>query len=106
MIDRNNKLMSLPLAAVAVVFLAAMSVNTQSIYPLATNSDEGFGDTCAAQSMQYLVGQQIGEVDLDTLPHPFEVHEQGRTPLEVSEQGFQTNVEFSADGRVTGVYCG
>ena len=106
MIDRTNKLMSLPLAAVAVVFLAAMSVNTQSIYPLASHSDEGFADTCAAQSMQYLVGQPIGEIDMDTLPHPFEVHEQGRTPLEVSEQGFQTNIEFSQSGTVSQVYCG
>jgi len=100
-----KRVLAIPAAVTGVVFLAAMSMQTPTLDPMGLQSPE-FANTCPAEGMQYLVGQPIGEVDLNSMPRPFEVHETGATPRETSEGGFQTNVEFSADGRITGVYCG
>lgn len=103
--DDYKRFLAVPVAAVAIIFLAAMSVQTPVLDPMGLRAAD-FAPTCPAEGMQYLVGQPIGEVDLNSMPRPFEVHETGATPLETSEGGFQTNVEFNADGRVTNVYCG
>ncbi|MEE2567198.1 hypothetical protein [Hyphobacterium marinum] len=100
-----KRILAIPAAVAGVVFLAAMSMQTP-VLPANGLSEDGFAPTCPAEALQHLVGQPIGEVDLNSMPRPFEVHETGIAPLETSEGGFQTNVEFSADGRVTNVYCG
>lgn len=103
--DEFKRFLSVPLAGAAVVLLAAMTVDDPE-FGSASATGGAFEAACPAEGLQALIGQPIGEVDLQSLPRPFDVHQDGRTPREISEGGSQTNIRFSAQGRVTAVSCG
>ncbi|WP_394692063.1 hypothetical protein [Hyphobacterium sp.] len=61
--------------------------------------------TCPSETFSVLAGQQVTEVDLATLPRPFEVHGEERPPL-ATETPNRLLIAYDANGVVTEVSCG
>jgi hypothetical protein len=61
--------------------------------------------TCPAEPMNVLVGQPVGDVDLETLPQPFEVYAHDGEPYG-DYRADRLLIRFDANGTVTNVECG
>lgn len=60
---------------------------------------------CDAEALGYLVGQDFGEVDQDTLPRPYRAIRPGMA-VTMDYREDRTNFELDDDDRVLRVYCG
>ena len=60
---------------------------------------------CDADMLGYLVGQDINEIDVDTLPQPRRIIPPG-TAVTMDYRAERTNIELDEDDRVVRVYCG
>ena len=63
------------------------------------------GDSCDADALGYLVGQDIDEIDTATLPQPRRIIPPG-TAVTMDYRADRTNFELDDEGRVVRVYCG
>jgi hypothetical protein len=61
--------------------------------------------TCPSDQMGILVGQPIADVDLHTLPQPYEIHAADNDPAGGASPR-RLLIEFNANGQVTDVSCG
>ena len=91
----------------AGAFWAASSpgVTQEAIFAsdLAFNAIEPI--TCPAEPMNVLVGQPVADVDLETLPRPYEVYAHDGAP-HGDYQAQRLLIRFDANGTVTNVDCG
>lgn len=60
---------------------------------------------CDAEMLFYLVGQDINEIDVDTLPQPRRIIPPG-TAVTMDYRADRTNIELDDEDRVVRVYCG
>ncbi|WP_421786914.1 hypothetical protein [Hyphobacterium sp.] len=61
--------------------------------------------TCPAEPMNVLIGQPVADVDLETLPQPFEVYAHDGEPRG-EYRAERLLIRFDANGTVTNVTCG
>jgi len=61
--------------------------------------------TCAADDLKHLVGQSIGEIDVDSLPQPTRVVPHGMS-ITMEYRGDRTTLWLDPDARVERVICG
>ncbi|MEE2524783.1 I78 family peptidase inhibitor [Hyphobacterium sp. HN65] len=62
-------------------------------------------NACDADALFYLVGQNINEVDTDTLPHPYRAISPGMA-VTMDYRADRTNFELDENDRIVRVYCG
>jgi len=60
---------------------------------------------CDAETLGYLVGQPIGEVDTTTLPQPLRVIRPGMA-VTLDYRMDRTNIELDDSDHIVRVYCG
>ncbi|QNL18552.1 hypothetical protein HXX25_03875 [Hyphobacterium sp. CCMP332] len=60
---------------------------------------------CDAEMLFYLVGQDINEIDVATLPQPRRIIPPG-TAVTMDYRADRTNIELDDGDRVVRVYCG
>lgn len=60
---------------------------------------------CDAGMLGYLVGQSIGEIDVETLPQPRRIIRPGMA-VTMDYRAERTNIELNDEDRVVRVYCG
>ncbi|WP_420432819.1 hypothetical protein [Hyphobacterium sp.] len=60
---------------------------------------------CPSEPMNVLLGQPVAEVDLDTLPRPYELYAHDGEPRG-EYQAQRLLIRFDANGTVTNVDCG
>jgi Peptidase inhibitor I78 family len=60
---------------------------------------------CDAEMLGYLVGQDINEIDVATLPQPRRIIPPG-TAVTMDYRADRTNIELDDEDRVVRVYCG
>lgn len=60
---------------------------------------------CDAERLGYLVGQDINEIDVDTLPQPRRIIRPGQA-VTMDYRAERMNVELDDEDRVVRVYCG
>lgn len=91
------------LALVPVLALAACAT-PQPADPQVETPVLGEGG-CDAEMLGYLVGQDINEIDVATLPQPRRIIPPG-TAVTMDYRADRTNIELDEDDRVVRVYCG
>lgn len=60
---------------------------------------------CDAEMLGYLVGQDINEIDVATLPQPRRIIRPGQA-VTMDYREDRTNIELDEDDRVVRVFCG
>lgn len=86
-------------------FIALAACATpQPVDPQIENPVLGEG-RCDAGMLGYLVGQSIGEIDVETLPQPRRIIRPG-TAVTMDYRADRTNIELDEDDRVVRVFCG
>lgn len=93
---------TLILAATALMLAACTTMPEDPNGPLPVDPDE---QMCAANSFQGLVGQPIGEVDIDSLPQPTRVVPYD-TAVTMEYRSERMTVWLDRVGRVERVVCG
>ena len=88
------------------ILLLSLFAVTACATPAATIDTPDLGEGgCDAESLGYLVGQSIDEIDTGTLPRPHRIIRPG-TAVTMDYREDRTNLELDARDRVIRVYCG
>lgn len=91
------------LVLLPLVALAACAT-PQAADPRIDNPALGEGG-CDAEMLGYLVGQSIGEIDVETLPQPRRIIRPGQA-VTMDYRAERTNIELDDEDRVVRVSCG
>jgi hypothetical protein len=90
-------------AILPLVALAACAT-PQPADPQIDRPELGEG-ACDAEMLGYLVGQSIGEINVETLPQPRRIIRPGEA-VTMDYREDRTNIELDDEDRVVRVYCG
>ena len=96
--------MFLPVLATLAVSACAATTHSEAPTPGLPGFEPG-ADSCGAQARDYLIGQPIGEVDLDSLArtvrpiHPGQAITRDYSP-------FRLNLDLDGDGVIVRIWCG
>ncbi len=90
----------------AALAVSACSATTTGEPPV--TSLPGFepgADACGAQERAYLIGQPIGEIDLDSLARTVRPIRPGQ-PVTMDHSPFRLNLDLDGDGIIVRIWCG
>jgi len=92
------------LTAACATMESASSVTTPNSDPNLRTADTE-GEQCPADNLKHLVGQLIGEIDVDSLPQPSRVVPHG-VSVTMEYRAERTTLWLDPDARVQRVICG
>lgn len=94
----------LPFLAALAVSACAVTGNDNSELIMPPEFD-AVADACGAEAREYLIGQPIGEVDLDTLARTIRTIRPGQ-PITMDHRPDRLNLDLDGDGAIVRLWCG
>tara|TARA_R110002072_G_scaffold277711_1_gene439447 strand:+ start:438 stop:740 length:303 start_codon:yes stop_codon:yes gene_type:complete len=94
----------LPLLAAFAVSACAVTGRENGEVMLPPDFDT-VADSCGAEAREYLIGQPIGEVDLDTLARTIRTIRPGQ-PITMDHRPDRLNLDLDGDGAIVRLWCG
>lgn len=100
--------MSKPVLLPALAALAVSACTATVTGPLPSASLPGYepgADSCGAQARDYLIGQHIGQIDLESLARTVRPIRPGQ-PVTMDHRPDRVNLDLDGDGVIVRIWCG